>query len=313
MHSRWQQLQLLRAAKTLNQPLVEYLLIDVEGSSYQRVGATSLVFDGKHAGLLSGGCLEAELVLRAEEVLSLPKPQSLRFDLRDDEGIIGFGAGCDGVLHLLARVIKTEQIPDYERVLTSPFPLHILRSRSNHVFRVLHAQPAISSLADDQMLSISETMPSVTVFGAGEDALPVATQFTNLGYRVDLVDHRFQPSIAAIDSPGFYYHPESTLSSELANATAVVIMSHNLERDRLGLEAALVGSTSIIQLLGPSHRAKKLLEPLALEKSDLQRIYSPAGLKLGGRGPEAIALSIAAQVLQLVHEMNKHSQVVAYD
>ena len=51
-------------------------------------------------------------------------------------------------------------------------------------------------------------------------------------------------------------------------------------------------------LLGPVRRREDLFRVLPRDARDalLPRLRSPIGLKLGGTGPEAIALSIAAQL-----------------
>ncbi len=42
-------------------------LVRVEGSSYRRPGARMLITDeGEYAGMISGGCLEAEVVRKAQ-------------------------------------------------------------------------------------------------------------------------------------------------------------------------------------------------------------------------------------------------------
>ena len=80
-------------------------------------------------------------------------------------------------------------------------------------------------------------------------------------------------------------------------------MHHNFERDRDTLEA-LAGSTiPFIGLLGPRRRRDDLFRLLSADQAEsLQpRLHSPVGLDLGGRGAEAIALSIAAQLQMLRH------------
>src|SRR5215469_17242773 len=63
------------------QPLALATLVRARGSSYRRPGARMLVaHDGKTIGVLSGGCLEEEVAMRAREVLSTGRPLLLSFD-----------------------------------------------------------------------------------------------------------------------------------------------------------------------------------------------------------------------------------------
>jgi len=54
-----------------------------------------------------------------------------------------------------------------------------------------------------------------------------------------------------------------------------------------------------IGLLGPKSRRDRLLAEIGASAASLEpRLHGPAGLDLGGRGPEPIALSIVAQMQQ---------------
>ena len=57
--------QILQAAPSENDVLAT--VIDVDGSAYRKEGATMLIQEqGKLVGMLSGGCLEEDVRLRAE-------------------------------------------------------------------------------------------------------------------------------------------------------------------------------------------------------------------------------------------------------
>jgi xanthine dehydrogenase accessory factor len=70
----------------------------VEGSSYRREGARMLVEpDGRLTGMLTGGCLERDLVAAAREALAAGAACALEFDLTADaEAYWGTGTGCAG-------------------------------------------------------------------------------------------------------------------------------------------------------------------------------------------------------------------------
>jgi xanthine dehydrogenase accessory factor len=68
--------------------------------------------------------------------------------------------------------------------------------------------------------------------------------------------------------------------------------------DREALDALAGSELPFIGLLGPARRREDLFRvlPPAAREALLPRLRSPVGLKLGGQGPEAIALSVAAQL-----------------
>ena len=56
-----------------------------------------------------------------------------------------------------------------------------------------------------------------------------------------------------------------------------------------------------VGLLGPVGRRERLISELGDEADKLAgRLHGPAGLDIGGRGPAAIALSIAAQLQKVL-------------
>jgi xanthine dehydrogenase accessory factor len=81
---------------------------------------------------------------------------------------------------------------------------------------------------------------------------------------------------------------------------AVIVMTHRASNDLDALRALSQSSPPFIGLLGPAARRDELLSHLnPVERGALeQRLHAPVGLNLGGHGPEAIALSIAAELQQ---------------
>ena len=74
-------------------------------------------------------------------------------------------------------------------------------------------------------------------------------------------------------------------------------MSHNFALDAQYLRFCAERDTPSVGLLGPPARRDALLEELAGAADGLRpRLQAPVGLDLGGSGPEAIALAIAAQL-----------------
>ena len=82
-------------------------VVDVEGSSYRRPGARMLLAqDGRRAGTVSGGCLEAEVAKRARW-LSSNGPVVERYSTLEDDGDLPYGSGCGGVVYILLERRKT--------------------------------------------------------------------------------------------------------------------------------------------------------------------------------------------------------------
>ncbi len=87
-------------------------VVKIGGSTYRRPGARMLISsDGTRWGTISGGCLEGEVAQRALDVIESGKPHLLPFDLEEDDIVLGFGTGCNGVVHVLIQPIDPAASP----------------------------------------------------------------------------------------------------------------------------------------------------------------------------------------------------------
>jgi len=77
-----------------SEPYALATLVRARGSSYRRPGARMMVAaDGSAVGSLSGGCLEEEVIARAQQVLQTGTPAWMEFDTRRR-------FGCHGALEI---------------------------------------------------------------------------------------------------------------------------------------------------------------------------------------------------------------------
>ena len=82
----------LRAEET-GEPAALVTVVATEGSTPQKAGAKMVVYpDGRLVGTIGGGCVEAEMTLRARGVIETRKPQLASYDLTPDQ------AGEDGLV-----------------------------------------------------------------------------------------------------------------------------------------------------------------------------------------------------------------------
>src|ERR1700690_1304601 len=78
-------------------------VVATAGSTYRKAGARMLILaNGSYVGLLSGGCLEADLKEHADEVLRQAFPRPVKSDMRGpDDFLFGIAAGCEGAMRIL--------------------------------------------------------------------------------------------------------------------------------------------------------------------------------------------------------------------
>jgi xanthine dehydrogenase accessory factor len=82
------------------EPVALATVVAIRGSTYRREGARYVIpSTGRPVGTISGGCLEGDVHVMAEEVMAEGVPRLAHFDLTaDDEAVWGWGLGCNGVI-----------------------------------------------------------------------------------------------------------------------------------------------------------------------------------------------------------------------
>lgn len=294
-------LQFFESHQGRDEPLVLVTVYETEGSTYSKAGAQMLVGqNGVFRGMLSGGCLEGDLAIRAQQVLETGNAQTVTYNLADDDELWGMGVGCDGLMRMLLQPLLPKD--GY-----APFAeiADILRGHTATEVRI-----PVSGASFGELVVLVEPPPQVLVLGAGPDAEPVVSFAAELGWRCTVVDHRQ----AYIDNGEFSAAtltlclPADDLSKELelSRYDMAIVMSHHLVSDRSYLRQLAATQIAYVGLLGPGNRRDRLLGEIGAAAASLEpRLYGPAGLNLGGRGPEPIALSIVAQMQQELNQLSR--------
>ena len=205
-------------------------IVAVEGSSYRRPGARMLLAqDGRRAGTVSGGCLEASVAKRAWW-LTADGPVVERYSTLDDDGDLPYGSGCGGVvyillerrataaplLHALHEAFKVRVPLAIATVLEGPrigrraFASALTRDliapligedRAQAEFALLAVQALGERVQQDSTVDIGgvstrvwvdyrPARPGLWIFGAGDDAWPLLSLARELGWFVAIADGR---------------------------------------------------------------------------------------------------------------------------
>ena len=319
----------LRALRAADAPAVVASIVAVDGSAYQREGARMVIEPGGAlTGILSGGCVERELLAPAREVLAAAAPRTLRFDLAaDEEAIWGFGLGCAGAITLLleplaacgetlerafaAALEERREVRLETRV--SPLGDGVTVERTLRLDAIETAPPEPRPGAATSSLELVERIsPPVhlVVLGAERDVVPLLRLAGELGWQATVVDPRPTPQAEA--RTGALARYLGSAPRRLADAirfdrrTAVLVATPR-DLDDLAylgeLDAAPIG---YLGLLGPARRRQRLLADLARQRGEEDAAWNaalrgPAGLDLGGRSPHEIALAVTAEIQAALH------------
>ncbi len=315
----------LAAMHAAGEAVVLGIVIATEGSTYQKPGA--LVLLGREAlqhGVISGGCLEAELVQRAQAVFDSGRAALVDFDTRSDEDLVfGSGTGCRGRVHLLllpqprgaplAQGLRQATLDG--AALTLKVALEgeaigageaVIAEKESTI-----AQPQWQWDAGGADRSVVVAGPRaelqiapparVLLLGAGPETPPLLDFMRHFGWFVTVVEHRGRWSaFASADLADcvLALPPAAAIGALGAERVdAAIAMSHNYAIDAQYLRFCAQRDIAYVGLLGPPARRDALLAELGADAELLRpRLHAPVGLDLGGSGPEAIALAIVAEL-----------------
>jgi xanthine dehydrogenase accessory factor len=291
-------------------------LVHVEGSSYRRVGARLLVnMEGQWLGSISGGCLESDVIARAQEVLADGEAQLAVYDTTDENDLVwGTGTGCNGVVSILIERLPVR--PTWVQTLRQNLAARkisalstVWKSSDTKLLGTHESQSLKEPLSDGILVLEDHILPPVRllVFGAGDDTQPLTKMAKELGWVVEVFDAR--PGYATkARFPGVdkvtAAQPENAASVPLDPWTVAVIMSHRYRDDVELVRALLPQALPYVGLLGPKLRAERILadlekQGLTITEEMQERLHGPVGLDLGGQTRETVALSVLAEIQAL--------------
>lgn len=154
------------------------------------------------------------------------------------------------------------------------------------------------------------------ICGAGNDAMPLVQLAKMLDWRVSVIDSRAhyatRTRFMTADLVQVVPLEDTQTLNELSQNAAVALMSHSLTQDRARLKALLTQPNlawRYLGQLGPSYRTERLLTEIAqtldtpkILQAGIEQLHYPIGYKLGGDGPEALALGIIAQISAVMYQ-----------
>jgi xanthine dehydrogenase accessory factor len=142
----------------------------------------------------------------------------------------------------------------------------------------------------------------LVVFGVSPVARAVAQLGKAMGYLVDVVDPQAHP--AELPSADRVFTDPAAAELRHGPPIAYAVVASMGESDEDGVTAALAMRPSYLGVVASRKRFAILRETLldrGISAHALDAIKSPAGLDLGGRQPEEVALSILAEIVQHKH------------
>ncbi len=282
--------------------------------------------DGAFDGSVSGGCIEGEVIGRAQETITSGTSQHLEFGVAD-ELAWSVGLACGGKVEIFLEALGGQFSPAALAAIMAAqskgqaiVRATALRGTQEKLVTPNDGKDALSEAASraarndrsevvqidgvEWFLAIFNPQLDLVIVGAAHIAQPLARMAELCDYRVRIIDprtafatsERFPGVAISHDWPD-----EALAKAPLGVRSAVVALTHDPKIDDPALRTALASPCFYIGALGSRKTHACRLARLAthgVEATALARIKGPIGLAIGAASPAEIALAILAQITQ---------------
>lgn len=267
--------QIKKAIQLLNnsEDLALAVIIEGEGSMPRHGGANMIICqDGSIQGSVGGGALEAAVRKKAAWVISSKSGAILDFNLTaQDSANMGMICGGRGRVRI-----------DYLEA-GNPASIEYLNGLSQ------------------------DCRGKAFVFGAGHCGEKLVPLLGQVGFRTIILDDRMEyanherfaaaDEIVVLDS-----FTDALQNLPIDEKSYIIILTRGHLHDKTVLQQSLKTKARYIGMIGSRQKREETYRALREEgftTEDLNRVTSPIGLSIGAETPEEIAVSIAAQLIQV--------------
>ncbi len=272
-------------------------VVNTRGSTPQTAGAMLLLHpNGRAEGTIGGGCVEAELKTRVLRMLLSQSSGLLTFQLDHDYGWDD-GLICGGRLDVAVVCVANASQADPFREAVA----RLQRQQAAHLpLRVDHEGKTI-----EYRLNI-QPMLTLLIAGAGHIGAALAKLAAGLDFRVVVIDDR-----ADLLDPRRLPPPIETVAGDIQHTlrewpidanTYVVVVTRGHVHDEQALHAVIDSPAKYVGMIGSRRKIELVfddLEDLGVARDRLAQVHTPIGLDIKAVTVPEIAVSIAAELIQV--------------
>jgi xanthine dehydrogenase accessory factor len=255
-------------------PTVLVVVVDHTGSVPGTTGATMVVTDRAAVGTVGGGIAEHQTIERARKH------------------------------HGSSELVTIEHTPRLESDGTGT--LHL----SNHGLTfepgVVERVSFVSHAGEWAYAAPVGRLDTLYIVGGGHVALALSRVMATLPFRIVVLDDR--PELPTMMANSFAHETRVIDYHEIVEHISdgerswVVVMTYGHENDALVLRQLLGAPYRYLGLLGSAAKVSQMFARFRHEDvppEDLERVSAPVGISIGSHTPEEIAISIAAEIVQV--------------
>ena len=269
------------------------LVVGARGATPQEAGALMLVDDAAMSfGTIGGGCVEAEVRRRAFDLLGRGGSGALRFKLNHDYGWDD-GLICGGTLEVV--VASPSGAAEIDRIVAE-----IGARRATHVDLRVEGEGGGATYR----LHVP-ARERLYIAGAGHVGQAVARLGLGLEFevrvfddRADLLDAALPVGAAGVAGP----IEERLREAAVDGRTYCLVVTRGHRHDERALAAVVGRGAAYVGMIGSRRKVKLIRDDLlamGVPPGELDGVHAPVGLDIGAVSVEEIAVSIAAQLVQV--------------
>lgn len=301
-------------------PVMLLYVLESKGSSPGRQGFFMAVnAEGKMEGSIGGGIMEHKFVEMAKEQLQVmsnePSAGNIRKQIHDKSDAKNqSGMICSGEQTILLYKVREEDRHSIQHIILS------LTQNKNGTLLLSPAgisfDPAIPEKNFNYTFESEENWgyeektgckEQLFIIGGGHCSLALSRLMRSMDFYIRVYDERtdLKTMIENEAAHEKYFISDYTQLKELipsGDDHYVVIMTFGYRTDDIAFRSLLGKNFRYIGLLGSQHKVEKMFEEYQKEgisREWLQRIHSPVGLAIRSQTTGEIAVSIAAEIIQV--------------
>ena len=260
--------------------------------------------DGIHAGSVSGGCVEEDLLQRYKNnELTDKYPNLIDYGV-NRQNALRFGLPCGGRLELVIEQLESAVQLDtlLQNIINGELITRRVCMNTGEVSLHKSTQATEFHYNENEIIKVFGPVWHILLIGAGHLSRYVANIALMLNYRITVCDPREEYQINwDIEGVEFSKKMPDDAVSEMKNQqrSIVIALTHDPKLDDMALMQALDSDMFYVGALGSrrnsDQRCARLLE-LGINQKQLTKLHAPVGLDIGSHTPPEIAVAIMAEV-----------------
>ncbi|MDQ2068084.1 XdhC family protein [Xinfangfangia sp. CPCC 101601] len=301
-------------------------VVETWGSAPRQPGSQLAVSgQGEITGSVSGGCVEGAVVTEALEAIIDGQPRLLSFGVSDDSAF-SVGLACGGTIRVLVEPLgegdarlseemvgvvvnaRSARRPIAIEVDTETWARQLIRPGEDAAADARFRSDLSGMEEGGRFLAIHNPPLRLIIVGAVHIAQALVPMARLAGYDPTVIDPRGSfgaparfPGERLVDD----WPDEALAELRPDSRTAVVTLTHDPKLDDPAILAALASDCFYLGCLGSRRTHAQRLERMenaGIGPEGITRIHAPVGLAIGAKTPAEIAISILAQITQVLRQ-----------